>query len=279
MSGISFENWNPPHVSHSTITGWADCGMKTKLGKVLLIEQRPGLAATGGNAVHTGTELYDKGEGDDATELFQQGWAAAVEKNLEHSPNYTVDQYTVTGRAAAAYGGKRNLQWWMDNGPGMVQAWIDWRDNHQDWHIWETPDNVLAIELELRIELPGEIIVKGFIDRIMVTPAGQLAPLDIKTGRTPEVAEQLGLYATGLELTYGEMFRPSWGYWWDAQKGSHSNPMMLDMYTPQYLGERYAEVIRGINAGVFVAKPANSCFNWCGVSHACPANPDSQHQR
>ena len=275
---IDFEGWNPPHVSHSTVTGWGDCGMRTKLGKVLKIEQRPGLAATGGNAVHTGTEMFDKGEGPDATELFMAGWAAALEKNKGYSPNYEVDQYIVTGRAAAAYGGRRNLQWWMDNGPVMVQAWIDWRANHPDWHIWETPDNVPAIEWEFRIELPGSIVVLGFVDRVMVTPAGQLTPVDIKSGRTPETAEQLGLYATALELKYGEMFRPSWGYWWDAQKGSHSNPLMLDMYTADYLGARYAEAINGMNAGVYLAKPNNNCFAWCGLSHACPANPNSQVQ-
>ena len=268
---ISYENWNPPHVSHSTINGWVDCGLRTKLQKVYQIEQRPGLAAAGGNAVHTATELYDQGEGDDPADLFQRGWAAALEKNKEYSPNYGVEDYVVTGRASAQYGGKRNIDWWMDNGPGLVQGWIDWRERNPDWHIWETPDGVPAIELELSIELPGDIVVKGFIDRVMVTPAGQLAPVDIKTGRSPETAEQLGLYATGMELTYGEMYRPMWGYWWDAQKGEHSSPLLLDAYTPQYLADRYSQAINGINAGVFLAKPANNCKAWCGVAAQCPA--------
>lgn len=268
---ISYQNWEPPHVSHSTIDGYATCGMRTKLQKVLQIEQRPGLASTGGNAVHTATEEYDLGSKDTPEELFRYGWEKAVEKNKEYSPNYRVEDYVATGRASAEYGGKRNIQWWMDNGPGMVQKWIDWRANHQDWHIWDTPEGAPAIETEFTITLPNGIVVKGFIDRIMVTPAGQLAPVDLKSGRTPETQEQLGLYAVAMELEYGQMFRPDWGYWYDAQKGEHSSPLPLFDYTVGYFEDRYASGIAGINAGCFLAKPANNCKSWCGVASHCPA--------
>jgi putative RecB family exonuclease len=270
VTRLSYEGWEPPHLSYSTVSGYRDCGMRTKLQKVLKIEQRPGLAACGGNAVHTATELYDQGEGTDTAELFKQGWAAAVEKNKEWSPSYGVEDYTVTGRAPAAYGGKQNLQWWMDNGPGMVQNWIDWREKN-GWEIWETPEGVPAVELELNIVLPNGYPVKTFLDRVMVTPAGQITIVDIKSGRSPETQEQLGLYATAMELIYGQMFRPAWGYFWDARKGEHSSPMLLDAYTPQYFAEVYEEAVRGMNAGCFLAKPANNCFNWCGVRDACPA--------
>jgi hypothetical protein len=35
------------------------CGKKFELEKILRKEQKPGLAAIGGNAVHTATEKYD----------------------------------------------------------------------------------------------------------------------------------------------------------------------------------------------------------------------------
>ena len=272
MTRLSYQGWEPPHLSYSTVSGYRDCGMRTKLQKVLRIEQRPGVAACGGNAVHTATEMYDLDSTPNATveELFQKGWNEAVEKNREWSPSFNVEDYAVTGRATAAYGGKQTVQWWMDNGPGMVQNWIDWREDNQ-WEIWETPEGAPAIELELNIVLPGDIPVKMFLDRVMVTLAGQIAVVDIKSGRTPETPEQLGLYATAMELTFGEMFRPQWGYFWDARKGEHSSPHLLDSYTPEYFGEVYAEAVRGMNAGCFLAKPANGCFNWCGVRDSCPA--------
>lgn len=204
-------------------------------------------------------------------ELFDKSWAFNLEERLERSPSFTEEQFTITGKAAAAYGGKRNRDWWFDHGPKMIDNWVNWRKEH-GWILWETPDGEPAIELELNIILPGDIPVKMVIDRIFVLPSGLLAPVDLKTGsRMPEFPEQLGLYATGMELAYGPEFRPQWGFYWDAQKGTHGQPQPLDMYTPQYLSALYSEAIAGINAGSFLAKPANSCQNWCGQSRHCAA--------
>jgi len=277
VTRLSYEGWEPAHLSYSTVNSYRMCGMQTKLGKVLRIEQRPGIAALGGNAVHTATEWYDleadiveEGRWQGAEAAFKTAWDLEAANRRQQSPSYSVEDYTATGRASAEYGGKQTVQWWMDNGPGMVQNWIDWRAAN-GWAIWETPEGNPAIELELNIVLPGDIPVKMFLDRVMVTPTGQLAVVDIKSGRTPDTAEQLGLYATAMELHFGGMYRPMWGYFWDARKGVHSSPHLLDAYTADYFAGVYAEAIAGMNAGCFLAKPANNCFSWCGVKDACPA--------
>jgi hypothetical protein len=59
MSRISIEGYEPAHLSHSTVSGYRMCGKKFELEKILRKEQKPGLAAIGGNAVHTATEKYD----------------------------------------------------------------------------------------------------------------------------------------------------------------------------------------------------------------------------
>ena len=69
MSRISFEDWQPPHVSFSTIDGYRSCGKRTYLQKVARVEQRPGLAGIGGNAVHAATEQVD-------LLIFEQGFEA-----------------------------------------------------------------------------------------------------------------------------------------------------------------------------------------------------------
>lgn len=273
MSLPNFEGYAPAHLSHSTVSGYRDCGLRFKLQKIIRAEQRPGLAGLGGNAVHTTTEWYDKGDLEPNADLkayFAKAWDEEVAKRLEQSPSYQLEDFVATGRASAEYGGKRNVQWWLDNGPAMVQRWIDWRQKNE-WAMWETPEGTPAIELELRVILPGELPVKMFLDRIMVTPAGQLVVVDIKTGRQPETPEQLGLYALGIEQTYGEMFRPDWGYFWDAQKGTHTQPQALGRYTADYFAEDYHMAVAGINAGVFLAKPQNNCRNWCGVAKFCKA--------
>ena len=279
MSRIDYEGWNPPHLSYSTIDGFRFCGQRTLLQKVLRKEQRPGLAGMGGNAVHEATAVFDKDEQGEFSveEIFLQCWNDQVAERKEQSPSYELEDYIITGKAAAKYDGKRNVDWWLDNGPLMVQRWLDWREDHS-WRTWETPEGVPAVEIEIRIELPTVGPVLMYLDRVMVTPVGQITVVDIKTGRLPETAEQLGFYATGLQLKYGEMFRPDWGYYWDAQKGTHGSPLDLSMYTVEYLDHVAAQMVAGANAGAFLAKPQMGCHRWCGVSKFCSAvggNPNA----
>lgn len=280
MTRISIDGYAPKHLSYSTVNGYRDCGMRLKLQKIERREQRPGLAGIGGNAVHSATEQYDLGDPDlgpgqqgpfgfDPEFVFKNCWDDEIKKRQEQSPNYVYpDDYIATGRASAAHGGKRGVSWWMEQGPIMVQRWIDWRAQH-GWHLWETPEGNPAVELELNITIGNDIPVLMFIDRIMVTPAGVPAIVDIKTGRSPETPEQLGLYRVGIAKTFGITI--DWGYFWDAQKGSHGEPLDLTMYTEDYFAEVYEQAIAGINAGCFLAKPANGCRNWCGVAKFCPA--------
>lgn len=206
----------------------------------------------------------------DTASIFHAAWDSEVAKRQEQSPSFKPEDYTATGRAAASYGGKRNADWWYDNGPGLVDNWVEWRKRTK-WPIWETPAGETAIELQLNITLPQDIPVKMFIDRVFVLPSGEFGVVDLKSGRLPETEEQLGLYATGIELTYGAAYRPTWGFFWDAQKGDHGKPLNLTRWTPALFAEMYKGAIAGINAGCFLPSPANNCKNWCGVSRHCHA--------
>jgi hypothetical protein len=43
------------------------------------------------------------------------------------------------------------------------------------------------------------------------------------------------------------------------------------MYDPDYFTEDFEQAISGINAGCFLAQPANNCKSWCGVAQWCKA--------
>lgn len=202
----------------------------------------------------------------DTKALFSSAWKDELEKRMRESPSYGTDEYTVTGRAAAKYGGKRSLDWWADNGPSLVDNWVEWRKRTR-WDIWEPEPRHHAIELEINFDLPGDIRVKTFIDRVFVLPSGIPAIVDLKTGRTPETTEQLGLYACAIQAQFG--VRIDYGYWWDANKGEHVGPFDLTMWSPQLLAAMYRNAIAGINAGSFLPRPANGCANWCGVADFC----------
>lgn len=60
MGLISFEGYEPAHLSYSTIGSYRMCSKKLYFEKVLRLEQRPGLAAIGGNAVHVASEKVDE---------------------------------------------------------------------------------------------------------------------------------------------------------------------------------------------------------------------------
>lgn len=63
MTKISVERggqlYEPAHLSHSTVSSLRMCGTKFLLTKVLRLEEKPGLAALGGNAVHYASEAVD----------------------------------------------------------------------------------------------------------------------------------------------------------------------------------------------------------------------------
>lgn len=201
----------------------------------------------------------------DLVDLFGQCWAEEVQKRREQSPTFQLDEYTATGRAAAAYGGKRTTDWWLDNGPLMVEAWQNWRRD-TGWHLWDVAGSP-AVELEVNFQLPNlDLPIKAFIDRVFVLPTGELAVVDLKTGRTPETPEQLGLYATAIEIVHG--VRIKWGYFWSPQHG-HGQPYDLDRWTPELFSALFNEAVAGIQARSFLPQPANGCARWCGVSRFC----------
>lgn len=73
MTRISINGYEPAHLSFSTISGWRMCGKKFEFTKILRLEEKPGLAAIGGNAVHTATEAYDLGT-----------WAPSVRSDVDN---------------------------------------------------------------------------------------------------------------------------------------------------------------------------------------------------
>lgn len=78
MGFISFEGYEPKHLSHSTVDSYRMCGKKMFLQKIAQVEQRPGLAGIGGNAVHEATEVVDH-------LIWDQGWEA-LEPQEEQPP-------------------------------------------------------------------------------------------------------------------------------------------------------------------------------------------------
>jgi hypothetical protein len=59
MGRIEYQDYQPKHLSYSTVNSYRSCGKRLYFEKVLKLEQHPGFAAIGGNAVHHCTEVID----------------------------------------------------------------------------------------------------------------------------------------------------------------------------------------------------------------------------
>lgn len=60
MSFLSIAGYEPQHLSFSTLNSYRMCGAMTYFQKVAGLEQHPGFAAIGGNAVHEASEAVER---------------------------------------------------------------------------------------------------------------------------------------------------------------------------------------------------------------------------
>lgn len=167
------------------------------------------------------------------------------------------------GRATKAYPLKEDESWWKDHGPQMLQSWVDWRAN--GWSFWVEPvTGTPAIELALNPMLGG-VMVKMVIDRIMVTPDGELVVLDLKSGRTEPNPLQLAFYAAGIEKIFD--IRPRYGTYWMARSGTTTPLVDLDEWPTSMIESLVSQFNDARNAGIFL--PNHSSCKICSVTKQC----------
>jgi hypothetical protein len=88
----------------------------------------------------------------------------------------------VGGRATKANPNKEDANFWQNQGPKWVEAYIAWRNANPDWKIWKAPDGNHAIELELT-PVVADVPVKMIIDRVFEVN-GELVIVDLKTSQS-----------------------------------------------------------------------------------------------
>lgn len=258
------------HLSFSQLRTWASCGEQHRLERFVRVPRRPSWYFIGGTALHECTETYDlRSLGVDVPdvtfdEVFERLTAEAEEESgLERS------EFRASGRATKEFPNKEDADWWLKNGPSMVNRWITWRRNCP-WEPWVGPGGEFGIELPFDLHLQqSAVIVHGRIDRIFVDPAtGHLIVVDLKTGSRPEVTpRQLGTYKVGFEQAFPDAGPLQYGAFWDARKGATSQVYSLEPYTMARLEYQYGALRFARENGVFVPNPA-MCSS-CSVNEFC----------
>lgn len=206
----------------------------------------------------------------DIDSAFTDAWHEEVKDRFQKS-GIRPEEWRAAGRRTKDKPNGEDGEWWKAEGPKMVQAYIDWRNegDEKDWRLWEPEPGNPAIELGITAPIGG-VTVKGFIDRVFVAPSGELVIVDLKTGaRNPESDLQLGFYACMIETAFG--VRPPFGAYWKARDGKLIKPLVnLDYMSTDLLGGYLRDFVRARNNGIYLPVIGSHCRN-CGVAGACAA--------
>ena len=248
------------------------CGESWRLSRGLHLPEAPGWALVGGSAVHTATEWFDTGSGQnfeiDPKVLFKEAFDEGIEKEIEKAPEDFEDTSTwkASGRASGRYPNKEDEGWWRDHGPEFVGNWINWRRN-SPLEIWRDDDGKLAVELEGTIEIAG-LPVKLFIDRVMTGPSGPVI-VDIKSGANiPKDGMQLAIYSHAIKAVY-DLDVP-YGQFWDARHGVSTASYSMCDWPMERLDYIFGGVRKMQEEGIFIPHVTNMC-SACGVRRFCKA--------
>lgn len=196
--------------------------------------------------------------------LWENAFQKAIGEQQEATNSNPLD-WRVGGRATKANPNKENGDWWATNGYDMFTNFTQWWQGNQ-WQVWSTPSGHPAIEIEL-MHVFGDIPVKAYADLVAVTPDGELAIVDYKTGSyLPENGMQLGLYATIIEQRFG--IRPSVGYFYSAREATMHRVENMDIWTEPLFTELFRQFELGLKNKIFLPSISMMCKS-CSVSKYC----------
>lgn len=257
-----------PLRSVSQLNAYTRCPQAYKLARIDKVWARPAAWLAQGTAFHTVAECYEKHGMTlaEAEELFRVEYAKDISTMSDLTPNF--EWWFWSG----PYNGERDIERRYEIGLEQVRKYVEWRGS-EGQTIWVTPDGELAIELAFEFELDG-IIVRGYIDAVVVNEDGSLRVRDYKTGNDPGDSFQLGVYSVAVEAMYG--IKPQFGdYFMVGKKGAKPRltpkpPYDLSVWTRERVSEAFHEVEAKIQAGEFPPDPEPKKCGFCSVNLSCP---------
>jgi hypothetical protein len=240
----------PEHISFSSFNTWLECGWKYKLTKLDEVPEKHAVWLTGGTAVHRATELFDRGNLGETTnldELWNKVWFEQVAQ----------DEEVYGDMNSWEFRGREDMSWWYGEGWWMVDRWVKFRE--AGWDIYED-----YIEKQYQVSIEGTR-VKLAIDRVLTDYDGNRVLVDIKTGASSQRHPlQLAVYAWALAKEENLVVDKA-GFW-DARTG-HISLWDLDHLQP----DRIEEIFKGFDSlrktETFLPN-MNSCGR-CGVLSYC----------
>jgi putative RecB family exonuclease len=254
-------------LSPSRALDFKTCALLYRFRVIDQLEEPPSLDAARGTVVHGVLEkLFDLGAGERtfaaATELVEPEWRALLESDPE--------------LAALVDGGEAEA---ADGASGLVALLESTRVLLESYFALEDPRRVEPADREVLVEttLPSGVRLKGFVDRLDRSPAGDLRVVDYKTGKSPhehfegKALFQLRFYALVLWRSSGVLPRLLRLYYLRNREIVDYAPDARDLEGLERQIDALADAIgKARETGDWRHKPSKLC-DWCSFQSLCPA--------
>lgn len=268
-------------LSPSRAADFKNCPLLYRFRTIDRLPEQPSAAATRGTVVHAVLEqLYDLPAAARTVAAAQDLVAPVWAQLLAEEPE-------LAGLFAAGSDGAADVDGSGD-GDGAAAASMEsaavaqWLDSARDlvanYFTLEDPQRLEPAAREERVEVViNGLRLRGYVDRLDVSPAGDLRVVDYKTGRTPREAFegkalfQMKFYALVLWRTRGVVPRQlRLIYLADVDTLSYSPEAEELERFERTLHAIWAAIQKATEARNFQPNPGRLC-DWCDYHASCPA--------
>jgi putative RecB family exonuclease len=247
-------------LSPSRALDFKNCALLYRFRVIDKLPEPPSLDAARGTVIHGVLEkLFDRSAPERtvaaAAELTEPQWQEILEADPE-------------------------LAALVADSPGGLPALLDsTRELLDSYFALEDPQRLEPAEREVLVEttLPSGVHLKGFVDRLDRSPAGDLRVVDYKSGKSPHEAYegkalfQLRFYALVLWRSTGVLPRLLRLYYLRDREVLDYSPDAADLTALERQVEAIAVAIaKARDTGNWRAKPSKLC-DWCAHQALCPA--------
>jgi putative RecB family exonuclease len=261
---VSGPDWS---LSPSRALDFKTCGLLYRFRVIDRLPEPPSLDAARGTVVHGILEkLFDLPAGARtpaaADELVEPEWREILAADAELAA--LVDE---------------GIGECVDGAAGLVALLESTRELLASYFTLEDPRRLEPAEREVLVEatLPSGVRLKGFVDRLDRSPAGDLRVVDYKTGKSPhenfegKALFQLRFYALTLWRSTGVLPRLLRLYYLRNREVIDYSPDERDLEGLERQLEALGTAIaKARETGDWRHKPSKLC-DWCSFQSLCPA--------
>jgi hypothetical protein len=243
----------PKVWSVSQLGAYQRCPKQYELARVIKVEEKPGLAAVAGNAVHTWTERHDRHGLDAVTHPPVGSFLEVFEETIEEKERQSGvpwEDWKVSGTATKQWPHRHDLDYWADKGPVMCDQWTTVLSAAQLQVVTGLPPDKFGNRTGIEYHVEGTV--------------GVLV-LDIKTGQTMPTSIQLDTYAVLCQL---RGIPAAGGLYWNARKNELTD-IKWCRRSAAVLGDTFKQVSTAQALKLYPANVDSHC-SWCGVKPHCP---------